>query len=180
MTYKIILSKLTPYSVVLRIIIPFGVFFYPFPTAVLMVLLDWVDGVFFRQTKFSNRQYNNFDKALDFYWYAVSLIYAVNNLSYKSLLVLFFAIRTMGQLLFFWLKNDKVFILFPNIYENLFIFLAFVKDFPSYTYLLDTTFFWKIFLVLAIAKLIQEVYAHLYSYKVNKKIPEWMRIPGVD
>lgn len=176
-----ILFKILSYtSFILRVFLPFVVFLFPFSTSIAMVLLDWVDGVFYRQIGISNRIYNSIDKSLDLYWYVVAFIYAWIFLPFRNIFIVLFAIRLSGNVIYYFLRNDKVFIFFPNVFEWFFIFVVFARTLPKYSYLTQgaNLCYWFIFLV--VVKLIQEIHAHIFAYRVNDKAPSWMRIPGVD
>lgn len=165
-------------SLPLRIIAPLAIFQFPLFVTVLVFFLDWIDGMFYYQLDITKIEYNLIDKSLDLYWYTISLIYGVLNLPYRTLLIGLYALRLVGHLIYYKIKDDGIFVYFPNIYENVFIFLLLVKFSPALEEHLSGLGFLKVFFILSLAKIAQEIYVHKWgASKINRKIPEWMRGP---
>lgn len=135
------------------------------------VLLD-IDWQFFvlAFTKENEDTYQRIDKALDFYWYSTAFVFSLRSSLWQVFFVLF-AIRLAGEILFY-LKNDrKVFLYFPNVFENLFIFYIFTLKFPVLEPWLEGTWLGIVIFVLAALKMIQEYLAH----KALFDFPTWVR-----
>jgi hypothetical protein len=116
----------------------------------LMVMLDSAFSI----------HYNLIDKSLDFFTLTVAFIISLRfEKLQKKVCMLLFSWRAIGFFLFFFINNKFVFFLFPNIFENFFLFcLIQRKFFPDF----KTTKrnIWLIFILCAIPKMIQEWILH--------------------
>ena len=141
MWWKDIYKKLALISFVIRVITPLLVFFYPVFAAIAVFWVDWHDVVFYKALGFNRLKYDLFDKSLDLWWYTVSLIYAYFNFPFFQVLLILYVWRLLGQIIFFVNKKDWVLIFTPNIYEDLFLILLFMKFYPGFeTFINDIGF----------------------------------------
>lgn len=121
-----------PVIVAARLILPLLLWWNALVATALVLLADLADGEVFRRA-FAFRKidtYQRIDKALDFYWYIFALIYSVRFPFFNTLLF-FFILRALGTMFFFVKKDRKFLVLFPNIFENLFVFYVLFYTFPS-------------------------------------------------
>lgn len=176
MSRKSLWKVLAPVSTVLRVLAPFLVFSYPILTIVMVILLDTADGNFYLQWNIKRTLYNTIDKSLDLLWYTVSVYYAYLNLPYFQLLLALYLLRLAGHLVFYFSKNEKIFLYFPNFYENVLIFIVVATAIPKFSSFLVIPVFYYVVLILGILKMIQELLVHTRKYLafVNSYLPEWM------
>jgi len=155
-----------PAIVALRLILPFFLWWNALAAVVLVLLADLADGEVFRRA-FAFKKidtYQEIDKALDFYWYCFALIYSTR-FPIFNILLFFFLLRAVGTILFSVQKDRKFLVLFPNIFENLFIFYVVTLAFPN---LIISTKSGLSFLNLLIStglKIIQEYVLHLKQFQ---------------
>lgn len=106
----------------LRLIFPLVIFLNPVWGAIVMFFLDLIDyQILVGLYKIKRVTYELYDKLLDHYGYVLILIYLILNLN-KTDIVLYFSIgyfllRTIGEVIFSITKNEKMLLLFPNIFE---------------------------------------------------------------
>lgn len=178
MWWKNIFKYLTPVSFILRVFTPLLIFRYPIYSTLITFMLDSVDSVFYRQAGISRKKYQPIDKFLDLYWYSISLIYAFKaGLPFLGVLITLYLVRLLGKLFFYKTRNENYLILFPNFYENLFIFVLFTISFPKYSFLLEGKGLMYSLLFLFGTKLIQEFIAHRWDKLYYPFIPEFMKGP---
>lgn len=178
MSRKKLWKILAPVSAVLRVLTPFLVFKYPLLTIILVFLLDMADGNFYLQWDIKRSLYNMIDKSLDLFWYTVSIYYTYLNLPYFQLLLALYVLRLVGHITFYFGRNEKMFLYFPNFYENVFIFIVVAKTVPSLSGYLVTPLFYYVLIILSIIKMVQELLIHKYLSFVNSHLPEWMWGPN--
>jgi len=154
-----------------RIVLPLYLWQAPFLVTVGAVLLD-IDWQLFVLgfTGEKEELYQKIDKALDFYWYSVAFVFA-SLTPYWPLFTALFAIRLTGEILFYLKGNREIFLYFPNIFENFFIFYISALKFPGLQVWLEGTRLWLVIFVLAVLKLVQEYLVHVNLFDV----PSWIR-----
>ena len=178
MAKKKFFRVLVPISILTRLTSPFIIFSNPLVAVVLCTFFDMTDSTLYRQSSYTKKKYQPIDKTLDFWWYGVSLVYAINaNLPFLNLIILLFTIRLIGQLVFYFTRNEIYYILFPNFYEHFLVFIIILESFPKYNYLVNPNFFVKTLLVIFVAKIVQELIAHKYDLLYYPYIPEFMKGP---
>jgi len=151
-----------PFVVVLRLILPFFLWRFTFLTLFLVLFVDLVDGGEVFRRAFSSRKnstYQLIDKSLDFYWYCFALIFSVGSPIFNFLLF-FFVLRAIGMIVFLIRREKGVFLFFPNIFENLFIFYIVTLAYPSLTRFLEGGYFYAVLLILIATKIIHEYVLH--------------------
>ena len=102
-------------------------FFSPRLAAVISIVLDVIDGEFFKRADYTYPQYTFYDKLLDYYWYIWILAYLfVADIPHKFLFLFLFLYRTCGQMLYFKTHKRIFFLIFPNVFETLFFYYLLV------------------------------------------------------
>ena len=86
-------------------------------------MLDAVDGDLLIPLGLSDPVYQQVDKSADYVTY-VCMVIAAWRWPLRRIVVVLFALRTVGQALFFITDNEIVFFLFPNFLEPLFLSYA--------------------------------------------------------
>lgn len=155
-----------PLSVILlRFIAPLFIFPWPLWGTLASVLVDLGDWYFIHFRGPSDYIfYQNWDKAMDLYYLTIAFVITFR---WKDKLVqkvagVLFIYRAVGDVIFWLTQKRTVLFLFPNLFENFFIFyLLFVFLFKK-TKLLTS---WKIggilFVFLGIPKIILEYFLHV-------------------
>lgn len=169
---------MVPVSFTIRLVLPFFVFTFPFYATLNVFFWDMIDSIFYRQAKINKWIYEIIDKNLDFIWYIVSLVYAyLSGFPYIGIFVALLVFRLIGQILYFTTRNEKYFIYFPNLYENIFILLVFIRTFPGIGINVGTIRFWLVVLVVELIKIVQEIVVHSREKDYYPFLPEWMKGP---
>lgn len=158
-----------PVIVVARLVLPFLLWWNALVATTLVLLADLADGEVFRRA-FAFKKidtYQRIDKALDFYWYVFALIYSVR-FPFFDILFFFFLLRALGTILFFVKKDRKFLVLFPNIFENLFIFYVVILTFPSWPVSVKTGLSSLDLLISTGLKMIQEYILHFKQFQFRE------------
>ena len=136
---------------------------------ILVLLADLADGEVFRRAFAfqKNNKYQRIDKVLDLYWYIFALIYSVRFPIFNTLLF-FFLLRALGTILFFVKKDRKFLVLFPNIFENLFIAYILTLPFSSLNFLLEGNTLYATLLVLSAIIIVREYLLHVKEIQLHK------------
>jgi hypothetical protein len=178
MLWKVIYRILAYISFVVRVAAPLFVFFAPIFVAMTVFITDWIDVVFYKALGFNRLKYDLIDKSLDLWWYSISLIYAYFNLPLFQILLALFLWRLFGQIIFFTKKEDWVLIFTPNIYEDLFLILLFMKFYPGFERMVADIGFVQVILAVSLFQVFREVFVHYLDRKLNKRtrkyLPEWI------
>jgi voltage-gated potassium channel Kch len=160
-----------PAVVFLRLTLPPLLWQNPLLVWMLVFLLDWFDGDVFRQAFYYQRNglYQLFDKTADLYGYCWALVFSCTTRSpVFGLLLFFFLLRAVGTAIFLVRRKRKVFIFFPNIFENLFIVYAFTLTFPSLKLLLRGTTLCLTVSLLTILALVREYFLHVREVQFHQ------------
>ncbi len=106
----------------LRIFFPLVIFTNPVWGAITMFFLDLIDyQIIVGLYKVKRITYELYDKFLDHYGYILVMLYMLINLEITNIIlqftIFYFIIRTIGEIIFSLIKNEKILIFFPNIFE---------------------------------------------------------------
>lgn len=157
---------LIPLSVtLLRLIVPLFIFKSPLWGTLASVLVDLGDWYVINfQGPSDYIYYQNWDKAMDLYYLTIAFVITFrwkDTLAQKVAGGLFFY-RIVGDVLFWVTQNRSVLFLFPNFFENFFIFYLLFDFLFKKTKFLTS---WKIgcvlFVLLAVPKIILEYFLHV-------------------
>ncbi len=161
--------RLLPYifNLIARIVAPFFIWQSPFWVTIAMIFLDGTDVITFRFAFSSKRSklYQTIDKALDYYMYLFLLAYATSTNFFLLLLTLFLA-RTAGTIIYFIKKDRRIFMLFPNIFENVFIIVVAALTFPTLAPLTEGPNFYLALALATVLKLAQEYIIHVKKLSI--------------
>ncbi|MCJ7740060.1 hypothetical protein MUP32_01940 [Candidatus Microgenomates bacterium] len=120
MNKKLVLKIILIIILLCRIGVPFLIFSYPLQTFLLTIILDYFDGLLFNLLGFRWYQYNTIDKILDYWWYLFILLFLRGQTVFTIGLILFIY-RGIGQFIGIVMRNEKVYLYFPNILEWFFL-----------------------------------------------------------
>jgi hypothetical protein len=116
----------------LKYTIPVSVLFMPFLGAWTNFVLDTIDGDLLIPLGLSDSTYQIVDKSADWVTY-VGMVLAAWWLKWpiRKWMYALFGLRTIGQLAFFLTLDERVFFLFPNFLEPLFLAYATIAFFKK-------------------------------------------------
>ncbi len=160
-----------PFIVAARLILPTFLWKNPLLVWGLIFLVDWFDGGVFRQAfrYRKNSLYQLFDKTADLYGYCFALVFSYTNASpVFNLFLFFFALRAVGTAIFLIKRERKIFVFFPNIFENLFIVYILTLPFPSLNPLLEGTTFYITLLLLSAVTAAREYLLHIKEIQLHQ------------
>ncbi len=156
--------------IILRVFAALSMFFWPVLGFVFVLTMDFVDGYILKhRCGFSPEPYHRIDKPLDWFDYVVMLIVGLR-IEFSILLIIFFIFRLVGQFFYMKTKNPRYFIVFPNLFEIVYLWIVVLK-FHS----IALTVFIVIF------RLLEELYIHdvLPNYLQKKgEYPKFMQRLG--
>ncbi|MYI83242.1 MAG: hypothetical protein F4056_08140 [Chloroflexi bacterium] len=116
-------SVLIVVVVAAKYLLPLLLIPFPFAAGWANFVLDSVDGDLLIPLGLSDPVYQNVDKSADYVTY-VCMVVAAWKWPLRRAVIALFAVRTVGQALFFITNNELVFFLFPNFLEPLFLVYA--------------------------------------------------------
>lgn len=162
---------LTIAIIVIRVSFALYMFISPIWGYLLTVIWDYLDAVVLLHIEHvSRKQYHYVDKNLDFVYFTVMLIIGFTTSARVPLLVLFLY-RLIGHVLFMRTGADVYFVLFPNFFEIVFVWVV-LGQVIGFSSNLDSSFYWSWLIVLFLAKEIHEFSLHYLwaNYLVQKEI----------
>ena len=153
--------------ILLRLLSAPLIFVWPLISIILSFLLDIVDIEFASRGVLTLKNYEKWDKILDLWWYLNALIFGWINFSeYKFFLLGLFIFRMVGDIIFI-LKNDRrIFIVFPNLFENVFYLIFFSLNYKQLNYLLDQDHFLISLTLVILLKIFQEWWIHIAQISI--------------
>lgn len=104
--------------IALKFIVPTLLLKFPFPAAWGNYFLDVIDGDILQALGMQENTYQLIDKGADLFSYVFMLLLGLR-WSIKKVIIVLFAYRLIGQLLFFATGNELVFFYFQNFLEPL-------------------------------------------------------------
>lgn len=113
-----------------KYLLPVALLRFPFLAGWANFILDTVDGDLLIPLGLSDPVYQNIDKSADYVTY-VFMVAAAWNWPLRRVIIALFAVRTVGQLLFFVTQNELVFFFFPNFLEPIFLVYATILFFQK-------------------------------------------------
>lgn len=152
------------YVTLLRLLVPLSILKWPLWGVLVSSLADIYDWKLVNlKTESDFLLYQNWDKAMDLYYLIFALFMTLkwkDKLAKKIALGLFLY-RVIGMV-FFWLSGKRIFLfLFPNLFENFFIFyLLYVFLFKKTKLLTSAKVTAIVLSLLTIPKLIHEYFLH--------------------
>lgn len=157
-------TTLVKINVMIRLFVGPAIFLSPIVATIGSILSDIYDGELFKRSGYARPQYSIYDKILDYYWYIWVLLYVLlSGVPGTYLFIALFAYRTIGQLLFFWVKKGVLLFLFPNIFELVFFYYLVSRLAGQEGYLMHGT-------PLAIATVVLSIIAIIREYIIHIKL----------
>lgn len=153
---------------ILRLLVPLLVFNYPFFVILIILTLDGFDAEFAAKVV-SYPHYQLFDKLLDFWWYLILLFFS--SFFLKEFFLLLFALfvyRLIGEIIFVLKRENKIFLFFPNFFENVFLLIFMGISFARLEFIIRGSNFFYFFLLACLVKLIQEYLVHVKKFVFMK------------
>lgn len=152
----------------LRLLIPLLILRFPLAGILLSSLCDVYDWKFFPfSTQTDYTYYQTWDKWLDMYYLTLA-VYMVRfwkhtRMQYTAYVL--YAVRILGVLLFETTQMKSLLFLFPNVFENFFIFTQAVLLFKHHIPFLKWRIILGILLALFIPKVIHEYFMHILNHQ---------------
>lgn len=116
--------------VVAKYVIPVLIIPFPFAAGWANFVLDTGDGDLLIPWGLDDGTYQLIDKSADWVTY-VGMVIAARKWQIRRTVFALFAMRTVGQLLFFITRAEIVFFFFPNFLEPLFLIYATIRHFKK-------------------------------------------------
>ncbi|MBI2334481.1 hypothetical protein HYU96_01640 [Candidatus Daviesbacteria bacterium] len=153
----------------LKILIPASMLKFPLLGLWGNYFLDVVDGDILLSLGMSDARYQLIDKSTDFISYIFMLILGLR-WSIKKIVIILFAYRVAGQILFFTTGNELVFLYFQNFLEPLMMIYALIlfkqKD-EKKAYLTYKKHLYLIWAIVLIYKIWNEWYLHFANIDLS-------------
>lgn len=145
---------------VVRILVPAILLVDPLIAIVVSFIADSYDSRIFYFKKRTN--YQSWDKRLDAWWYICVLVYSFYSLSGTQFQILLglFLFRLLGQVAYTVKKDERLFIVFPNIFENAFIAYVLIYKFSALGILAQWPQSVLLWVIIVILKMVQEWIVH--------------------
>jgi len=109
----------------LKFALPLLILRYPFHASWANFVLDTFDGDVLMPLGLAPEAYQTWDKAADWATY-VAMFIVGRRWEIRRTITVLFALRSVGQLLYFATGNDLFFFIFPNFLEPLFMIYSFL------------------------------------------------------
>lgn len=151
------------FIIVARVASAILIFFNHFWGLIIYFIFDWVDSqILLYGAKISRSKYEVRDKYLDWVGHTFMLVSSIGS-PYIGLLSVLFVFRLIGQIVFSFTKNEKVFLFFPNFFEHMFFWFVALGAPDLQKYL-----GW--FIVVIVLSPVREILLHLFwPYFIKKK-----------
>jgi len=123
---------LTILIITLKFLIPLGIVFSPFYFGWINFILDTIDGDLLIPLGMTDANYQPIDKIADWATY-VGMVFASWRLRWKIRKWIYglFIFRSIGQIVFLLFGDERIFFIFPNFLEPLFLIYATVVLFKK-------------------------------------------------
>lgn len=144
----------------IRVLVPLYILINPLVGFILNCLVDYFDAYFIKHREgFTWHEYHTIDKALDWVSYVIMFISGVTHgVSWPLLFWILY--RFVGQLIVIKSKKTWYFILFPNIFEFVFVWYVVIGSYLHFE--ISTVPFWLWMSVVITLKEAQEIWIHHY------------------
>lgn len=155
-----------------RLVSPFLIFVNPLLAVLFMIVFDAFDGLYAARGGIKSIEYQHIDKTLDLVWYTITFALVILDprfYIFRELLALLYAYRLFGFFVFLKTHQRKLFLLFANFYENVFILILIGVIVPQLSFLIEPPFLVPMFALVIMLKLIQEYIAHFVTGSVMER-----------
>ncbi len=157
------------FIILLRLLSAPLIFLWPLISIILSFFLDIIDIEFASRGILTLSEYERSDKALDLWWYSNAMLFSWFYLPYYRLFLLtLFIFRIVGDAIFFLKNNRRIFFLFPNFFENIFLLIFFSLYFKQLNFLLDKKYFFISISIAIIIKIFQEWWIHIAQISISE------------
>ena len=157
------------FVILLRILVAPLIFIWPLSAIILSFFLDIIDIEFASRKVLTLSEYERYDKALDLWWYLNTMTFSWFHLpNYRFLLLILFIFRTIGKIIFFLKNNRRIFFLFPNFFENIFLLIFFSLYFKQLNFLLDKKHLFISLSIVVLLKILQEWWVHIAKISISE------------
>lgn len=149
--------------IALKFLLPVVFMWFPFAAGWANFILDTIDGDILAPLGLEDYNYQTIDKLADYVTYVLMLIVGWKWEIHKEIKITF-AIRTIGQVLFFLTRNELMFFFFPNYLEPVFLIYAtllFLKKEKAYK--IYKKYFKVIWIFILLYKLQDEAITHVIN-----------------
>ena len=148
--------------IALKFILPVLYLQFPFAAGWGNFILDTVDGDILIPAGLADPTYQLIDKAADWIAYLFMFIWGWKKPIRREIAATF-ALRTVGQLLFFITQNEIVFFYFPNLLEPLFLIYVTIARFKGKDRVYDIyrKYIWPIWIFILLYKFQDEYITHV-------------------
>jgi len=148
-------NTITRITVALRLTAALYIFWNPLWGMLASFFMDWFDSyLLIQRNGFSRNDYEMLDKQLDQVWSVVMLLAGLGT-PYGMLLLVLFAFRLLGHAVYLAVKDTRIFLFFPNVFEFAFLWFVALVPLGSTKVAMYTVLVW-----LVVGKLIQEAILH--------------------
>ncbi len=149
----------------LRLLVPLTILRWPILGLFASMYLDLQDFNYFTiRSDQDMTTYQTWDKIMDIYYLSIAFY---TSLSWKEALVkklsiFFYSLRALGVIVLFFVHARELLLLFPNVFENFFLFYLLFKRFTNSAKLFTTIPITTIIIAsIVIPKIIAEYYLHI-------------------
>jgi len=164
--------------ILLRLIVPLAIFRYPLAGGIAAMLLDGVDVVLIELIPGGSfgDHYHTLDKLLDSYYLTIELLVALrwSNPYAKWPAVGLFVYRAVGVVLFELTQRRLALFIFPNLFENWWLYVLIVRRFIPRLEPRSTRSVVIPLLLLLVPKMVQEYILHFAEAQPWNFIKEQM------
>jgi hypothetical protein len=129
---------------------------------IINILLDAVDGDIIERFKVNQAWYERWDKLLDLWFYAVLAFFIYSTQPRTEIwywMLLFFAYRMIGTILFTAFKKEWLLLIFPNIFTGLFLINFLFPTISSWNFIFPSPY--PLLIILIVFGLIKESWIHV-------------------
>jgi len=155
-------------TLVVKFALPLAIIRYPFAASWLNFVLDTSDGDILMRVGLSFDTYQFIDKIADYVTY-VAMLVAGWRWKIKRTIIALFALRTVGQILFFATGNEIIFFFFPNFLEPLFMIYALLLwKFRERAHVMYVKYIWLIWFIVVSYKMWNEWNTHVANIELSK------------
>ncbi len=147
----------------LRIVVPFSILRWPLFGILLSSFLDLNDYFYLSQSGIDMSNYQTWDKLLDTLYLAIAAYtcFSWKEVFAKKVAIFSFLYRFVGVFLEIAFNNRSLLFLFPNFFENFFIFCLVYKKFRKEDLFINRKVTTIVILAILLPKLLQEYSMHL-------------------
>ena len=151
---------------ILRILVAPLIFIWPLLSIIVSFFLDLIDADFAHKVV-SKKLYQIIDKNLDLWWFINVMIYSyIKYPDYKIYLLILFAYRFLGQLIYYISGNRNILLFFPNFFEWVFFLIFLGKNY--YPSVIAGQTFYSILLVIFFVKIFHEWFLHVADLSIRE------------